>query len=245
MKVINVSEIKEKDYFNYGYFSNVYKVKIGDKYFAYKEYIHPINPIVKNTLCELTDEEYTNQFLTPKYLIESKNGRKIIGYLSNHDENLTELNNYYDFNRKIEILKNVKNLIEKWHKESKRIHGDINMGNILVNDSNKPYLLDFDTALRINSNFNERYDIDDFPFSDYVYEYLSYYPFNEEIDIFMFDLTTLLFLSNEDYIDMTIKLKSNKLDFVNKNKDIKRLSKRILFEDTRKSYGKECIIDYF
>ena len=245
MKVINVSEIQDKKFFNYGYFSNVYKVSIDGVDYAYKEYKNIINPIVISIISELTDEEYSDNYLTPKYLIESKNNKKIIGYLSEYNSDLIELDDIYDYDKRIELLKSVKKIIEYWHKESKRIHGDINLSNILVDEkSNNSYLLDFDTSLRINTRFNKNYDIDDFPFSDYVYEYLAYYPFNEEIDVFMFNLTTIMFLSKLEFLDLMKSIRYSKLDIMNNNKDVKRLCKKMLFNNTKKSFGKEYIIDY-
>ena len=243
MNIINISEIKDKKFFNFGAYSNVYIVSINGKNYVYKEYKEVINPIVKNIIAELTDEEYSDSFLTPIYLVESLNHKKILGCLSKYDKCLTEIDNVCDYPKRIELLKNAKMVLEKWHNESKRIHGDINIGNILVDEKNtKPYLIDFDTSLKLNTKFNKNYDIDDFPFSDYIYEYLAYYPFDEGIDTFLFNLTTLQLLVDPDYLSLTKKIRFDKLGI--ENKDVKRLSKQLLFYDTKKSFDKDYIIDY-
>ena len=246
MEVINIRDIKKGDYFNFGAFSNVYKVEIDGKMYAYKEYKKSINLIVKNIVSELTEEDYSGCFLTPKYLIESSSGQNILGYLSEYDNNLKDIDDIFDKSKKIRLLKNAKEILIRWHNESKRIHGDINSSNMLFDEEKeKSYFLDFDTSLKINTKFNKNYDIDDFPFSDYVYEYLAYYPFNEEIDTYMFNLTTLLILSNKSsFLDLMEVIRFEKLDIIKENKDVKRLSKKLLFIDTKKSFGKDYIIDY-
>ena len=245
MEVINISEIKKGKIFNYGSFSYTYKVNVGGIDYIYKEYIDPINPIVKKIVSDLTEKEYNECFLTPKYLIETRNGQNILGYLSNYNKNLIELDDCFNYDLKIKLLKEARIILDKWHKESKRIHGDINLGNMLFDiGENKAYLIDFDTSLKIGiKNYKKMLDYN-FPFSDYIYEYLAYYPLNEDIDSYLFNLTTLMTLSNDNYIGIMNKIRFDKLDFINENKDIKRLSKKLLFNDTKNSFGNEYIIDY-
>ena len=245
MEIINIKDIKKERMFNYGSFSFVFKVMLNNKVFAFKEYIEPLDPIVKNILIDLSEKEFSENFLTPKYLVETKNGQNILGYITDYNKKLIEISDVFSFDKKVELLKETKKILEKWHNESKRIHGDISPSNILVDeDNNKPYLIDFDTALKINTkNYKSILD-SNFPFSDRIYEYLAYYPFNEEIDIFLFNLTTLYILLNDNYIDLIYNIRFEKSDLIKNNKDVKRLSKKFFFEDTKKSYGKEYIIDY-
>ena len=247
MEVINIRNIKKGKIFNYGSFSFTYKVNVGGIDYIYKEYIDPINPIVKDTIISLSEKGFSNEFLTPKYLVETKNGQNIIGYLTMYHKNLVEIDEVYDYYDRVKLLKDVRNNIEKWHKESKRIHGDINLGNILVDeDKMKSYLIDFDTSLKYSVNFEKllkKYNVDDYPFSSFAYDYLSFYPFNEELDIYLFNLNTMLLLTDNGYLEFICDIINN--DFYNlNNKNVKRLCKKFLFEDTKKSYGKEYIIDY-
>ena len=127
------------------------------------------------------------------------------------------------------FLKKTRDIMEKLHKNYKRIHGDISLTNVLVNKEKKDvYLIDFDSSLYINQDLGSK-----FSFSEEVQDFINNYRLyraTKSIDIFKFNVTTLKLLCDVDYIgDLYTKILKNKLHIGGLSNDGKKLCKELLF----------------
>lgn len=144
-----------------------------------------------------------------------------------------------DINKQIRYLKIAKHLVVNLHNEFKYIHGDISASNIIVDDNVKVYLCDFDTAIKFGQ------EPSDYTwYSDNLLKYFYYYKFDERVDIYKFNLMTIAVLLNKYEHEVFSLIEQDKLGDLGENKNVKRLAKELLLQDTRKPYSGEFIIDY-
>lgn len=226
MKTINLEEITNKTFIDYGGYSNVYKIEVDKKTYCYKEFTKQYDKDILENIIELSEENFIKEFITPLYIV-LKN-KDCIGYITNYYGTLFDIDHEYNLKLQIKLLKDFKRLLEILHNYYKRIHGDINRSNLVYNNSNKNFIIDFDRSLKIGS-----YPISNMSLNSSAIEYLKYYKFDINIDKFLFNKMTLSILCQYDIV---FKL--------NENKDIKRLSKELLLTDTKKNISNEYIIDY-
>ena len=241
MKILSVNELEVIKFLNTGTYSLVSLVKFDNKIYCYKFFRYPYsdNNII-DRIAKLTDINFPEKFLVPLYMV--KDGFGISGYLSNYNENLLEINDCFMRDEQIKLLKSARNLSSFLHDELKYIHGDLHYGNLLCNKDNlSTYFLDFDFSMKIGDVPNI---IDDY--SELVQYYLQYYPFDKNVDIFLFNLSTLHILKNE-YAwddDLLYAIFNDSYEIPEMNNDVKRLSKELLLRDISKPYSGEYIIDY-
>lgn len=209
-------------YENKKYCYRVYKECFCDKYFLKR-------------MENLTEEDFSEEYLTPKYLVDRSKGN-----LSIYKENTQNLGFICDRNKLLRYLKISKALLLNFHKEYKYIHGDISSSNILVNDDEaKTFICDYDTTHKIGQ------EPSDYTwFSDNLLSYFYYYKFDEKVDIYKFNLMTLAVLLNKYEHEVFTLIEQNQLGEFSDDKYVKRFAKELLLLDTRKPYSGEFIIDY-
>jgi len=238
MRVVNYKALKEFEFLDYGNFSNVFKVKFYDEYFAYKEFKKLYDNVIIDNICEMTEVDFGEHYLTPFYMVEKELHWRFPGYLMYCPDDIEDL--WMVVNNRLRYLKFAKLLVQNLHKEHKYIHGDVNPSNFFVNtDEDLVYLGDFDSTLKIGQEPETK-----FSFSNFTREYLKYYKFDEKIDVYNFNLTTLSVLLNKSEEEIFELLLTDNCDLLESNQDVKKLSKELLLLDTRKPYSGEYIVDY-
>lgn len=243
MNVIKENQINCIRQFNFGAFSYVYQVELNGIEYAYKKYNDFFSSSFLNAIVPLMEEKLPEEFLIPKFIVESTKGTNR-GYLSLFKDNLQELDEVYEKNIKIKCLKNARDLLEELHKTYKIVHGDIHGGNVQFDVANlKPYFLDFDMSFHIGEELTNKKERD---FSDNAYFYLKYGKLDYNLDVYMFNLMTLSLMSGM-YSESEILelLQDGSLDMRDMNADVKRLSKELVWDNSKKEYSGEYIIDYF
>ena len=220
----------------YGASVNIFTAFYNNEKYCYRVYKDSfLDKSFIKRIGNLTEEEFSEEYLKPMYLVDKNRGN-----LSRYAENTQDLGFICDKNKLLRYLKISKVLLLNLHKEYKYIHGDISCSNILVNDDEvKTYICDFDTAIKIGQE-----PCDYTWFSDNLLSYLYYYKFDEKIDIYKFNLMTIAVLFNKYEHEVFNLIEQNKLGEFGEDKNVKRLAKELLLNDTRKSYSGEFIIDY-
>lgn len=248
MRVINLRNIKIGDKIGLGAHSVVRKCNIDNKEYAIKllNYTYPKN-IVDN-IYKMTDMSFNENFIAPLYVVENSAG-DFLGYITKYNKNIVSSNKIIDYETKISFLKKAKVLVENLHNEYKLVHGDLVDENMLYNKENKnSYLIDFDTAISIGESYEKIQLVRLF-----LQDYLKYYKVDESMDAYLFNTTTLSMLGNYDYLEVLFsnieceeftKFNKNGSNIILENKDVKRLTKELLLNDTSKKYSGEYIIDY-
>jgi len=241
MKVINIDNLVEQKFLGYGKYSYTTIVEYDNDFYCFKKFrVLFEDSNVINRLCHLTEEKFEYNFLVPLYMVQNNEG-KIIGYLSKYYDFLLSMQEDLSFYERLELIKSAKEKIEILHNEYGRIHGDLHFKNILCDKNNlQSYLIDFDLSVRIG----------DLPcsFMDYtlaVQKYLNYYPFDFNVDIYHFNLCTLQYLAK--YYDNWKLLLHNpnaRFSIPGINKDVKKLSKELLLDNSRQPYSGKYIIDF-
>ena len=241
MKIIDYNDLKEIKLYNYGKFSWVKLIEFNGEIYCFKQFKLSFddNTVIKK-LCKFTDEEFPYYFLMPLYIVEKNN--RILGYLTRYDVDLVDIYDPFTLREQYKILKSGKEHLNILHNKYNLIHGDMHFGNLKVHSNSlETYLLDFDFSYR----FGEYPKV----FSDFgiaVNNYLKYYPYDKNIDIYYYNLSTFLLLSKIDshYKVILRKIMNEDYYIENENKDVKRLIKELTLSDTRKPYSGEYIIDY-
>lgn len=221
--------------FSHGFFSDIYKVELNGKIYCYKEFNQRYPDDIINNLVEMTYEDFSVEFLTPLFMVLNENGQRYCGYLTEYKENFKKI----DKTNKIQLLKNARNIISKFHIDYGRVHGDLTPSNMLFDENGNAYLLDFDSSLKttqkLGSNNSFLWPVKDF---------LRLYPLDFSVDAYIFNITTLAVLNNIDITYMLRQMASGNIMIPEINKKIKRLSDELLLKDIRKPYSGEYIIDY-
>ncbi|MBQ8902406.1 MAG: hypothetical protein IJY87_05045 [Bacilli bacterium] len=225
--------------FNYGSFGNVYKTEIEGKTYCYKEFKKEFPSDIIRNISSFTDEEYSEEFLTPLYMVHTFGKASFSGYLTNYFENLIEIEDVYERAKKILLLKKAKLTIMKFHKCYGRIHGDLNGSNMLFGENDLAYLLDFDSSLRISQPVGSTRS-----FSMLVEDYLKLYPLDYSVDAYSFNLNTLAILGKSDPFNVLDAIRKGTFRISEENIMTRKLSRELLLENPRKPYSGQYIIDY-
>lgn len=241
MKIVSEKDIVVKDFISSGSLSKVYEADFDGKTYAYKLYTIPIGGML-SYLSEFTEEDFGIEYFLPRFLVESSSRMFFKGYLTEYDCVLKELDEIEGRKKKIALLKNGKIVLKRLHLRHKRIHGDIHGSNMLFDeDKLNAALIDFDTMVKIGENINFE---NMRPFSSIALNYLAYNSLNPKLDIYLFNLATLSLLSGILEEDVLERIAKNDFELLFYNKDVNRLSKELLLNNTRKPYSGEYIIDY-
>ena len=239
MKVLPKEYFEIDKPFNYGSFGEVYKTTIDGQSYCYKEFKKQFSKDIIRNIASFTDEEYSKEFLTPLYMVHAFGDSSFCGYLTKYYDELFEIEDVYERARKIMLLKKAKLSILKFHKCYGRIHGDLNGSNMLFDNANLAYLLDFDSSLRIGQPVGNTRS-----FSMLVEDYLKLYPLDYSVDAFSFNLNTLAILDKSDPFSVIGKIQKGNFELPEENLMVRKLSRELLLENPRKPYSGEYIIDY-
>lgn len=226
MNVVNPNVLKNVKFTGEsGGFARIFKADLNKKRYCYRLFKEMYDLDIIDNIAYMTDVDFSEEFLTPLYLVGKEDKFLFTGCLSNW-ANASDIGFVCDKKYLIRYLKMARDLVNRLHNDYHYIHGDLSEANIIVNtDEDKVYLCDFDSALRFDQDItNTNY------FSNDVCSYLKYHKFDKLVDVFCFNLMTyqLLFKSKEDISNM--------------NKDVKRRSKELLY--TENKISGEFIIDY-
>lgn len=239
MQTINISELNLDKLIGVGNWNVVKKCLFDNSEYCAKFFNNSYPKEIIYNIASLTEIDFEFEYFTPLYIIENNNG-KPIGYLMNYIENLEKIN-YEKKEILMPLLKNARNIIGNLHKTYKRFHGDAVLDNIIFDkNSNKAYLIDFDVSLP----FGEKLENCQY-FRLYIKDYLKYYKQDKNIDIYAFNISTLMNLYNYDrFYSLFQDINDNKIPELEQNKEVKRLAKELLLKDIKNSYSGEYIIDY-
>lgn len=243
MRIVDVNDLKIIRRLNKGTFSKVFVVEFDGINYCYKEFVHTYADdysLVK--LCDLTDKAFDYQFIVPLFMVYSSGRSLFTGYISSYDPNLVSIFNPFSREEKIKLLKSVRDNIEILHNDYNTVHGDLHLKNILCHKHLlETSILDFDFSQICGSAPSS--------FLNYglaIQEYIKYFPFDYNADIYYFNLATFNLLAevDESYKDTMDIIDKEQYYFSEMNKDVKRLTKELLLLNTRKPYSGEYIIDY-
>ena len=241
MKVVTVRDLKEIKLYDYGKYSWVKLIELDGVKYCYKQFrLMYDDETVISRFCDFTDINYPHYLLMPLYMVETEN--LFSGYLTRYDEKLVDIDDPFTFDEQLRLIKSAKNHLNIFHNEFNLIHGDMHFSNIKCHRKKiESFLLDFDFSYPIGCCPNSLND-----FGIPVKNYLNYYSFDKNIDIYYFNLATFLFLTkiNATYDIVLSRINDNDYALKNENNDVKRLVKELTLEDTRKPYSGEYIIDY-
>lgn len=238
MKWIDKSELKNIKQFNYGSFSHVFEAYYNGILFCYKQFRKDYPDDILNNLCELTEEDYSNEFVPPLMMV-FENG-KIVGYLSDLKKNAIELDEIFDLKKRKLLLKQAKLVLQKLHTKYSRVHGDINHANFIYDEKKmQAYLIDFDSSLKFGQKVGSTIS-----FPSYLMEYLKYYPFDYLADIYEFNLQTLVLLARKNHQDILNGIKDGNYPISEKFPEARKLCRELTLTETNKKISGEFIIDY-
>lgn len=226
--------------FKSGRFSNFYMADLEGKQYVYREFKDKIPQDIIRNIANLTDERYSEEYLTPLFLVHNFSKNAFDGYLTEPNDRLITLDEIEDYERKKEVLREAKSIITKLHKYYGRVHGDVNISSILFDtDSEKVFLQNFDNSIKIGQSLESQKF-----FSEYIKNYLKYNPLDYSVDIYSFNLNTLAILSGLTPHEVIKGLLYGQFNLPEENIMVRKLSKELLLDGTKKKYSGKFIIDY-
>lgn len=242
MRIVDINQLKNvTDTKESGNFIRLFTAEFNENLYAYLVFkeLQYDNWMIEN-IGDLTEEAFSEEFLSPLYLVGKPNKFRFNGMLGRYEKDAYDLGFIKERSKLLKYLKIAKEVLLKLHNEFKYIHGDVSSSNFIVDQTmDKVFMCDMVTATKIGmapkSYWYLSIDLDD---------YLKYYGFNKELDIYKFNLMTLAVLTDEYERDVFDLILNDKITFLEENKNVKRLAKELLLPDTRKSYSGEFIIDY-
>lgn len=214
--------------------------------FAYKEcYTDDYRKYIKDRLYRFVDKYYDKDFVFPfKFIYKLPTDELFQGYLM---DELYKYNDLYklngiSFEKKIEILKKTRVLIEKFHNKYGCIHGDVTPFNIQYSEYQRDSvkLIDFDLNidLKDKNNFDLKY------YNWLVANYMEFVGVDKDVDIYSFNLTTLAFLNDFDYFDTLLCITDKNFGVLEDNNKAKEILSSYKDLSCKKSLKKEYVIDY-
>lgn len=238
MKSINKNELILVKQFNYGSFSHVFEAYYNGKLYCYKQFRRDYPDDILNNICDMTEEEYDVEFAPP--LIIVYDNEKIIGYLSDLKKETKELDEVFDLKKRKILLMKAKLVLQKLHTKYNRVHGDINHANFIYDEKKmQAYLIDFDSSLKFGQEVGSTIS-----FPSYLMEYLKYYPFDYLVDIYEFNLQTLVLLARKNHQDILKGIKEGNYPISEKFPEARKLCRELTLTETNKKISGEFIVDY-
>ena len=235
---IEKSELQIVKQFNYGSFSHVFEAYYNGMLFCYKQFRRDYPEDILKNICEMTEECYSCEFAPPLLMVFEN--AKIVGYLCDLKKNTIEIDEIFDIKKKKLLLQKAKIVLTKFHREYKRIHGDINHANFIFDEElMQPYLIDFDSSLKFGQEVGSKVS-----FPGYLIDYLQYYPFDYLADVYEFNLLTLIILARKNHKVLLEEIKDGIYPVGESLKDVRRLCRELVLDDSRKQISGEFIIDY-
>lgn len=204
---INKNEAKDlNEILYYGTYGTIKKVvydnKIyGQKIFDPEMYTPSLNDIKKFEI--YTNVQGTeNGLYLPEYLVDQNNFNSYLTSIYNGNNFRYLLEKPID--TKIFFLRKAKDLILKTNNDYDIIHSDIHFGNLMYNDDKKTVaLVDFDASKYEDLVCEKCY------LSKFASQYITYNNYDENLDIYLFNLLTLGLLFNQNmehsYIDLNCR----------------------------------------
>lgn len=225
-----------------GAFAHVYECDYYDACFAFKEFIERSN--VEKCYDSLTKlQEYNNdsRFVFPyKFIYTHPSDKYFVGYVMEllyKYEDLTKLNNL-DYNKKIEILKKARVLVDVFNNKYNFIHCDLSPKNFMYNiERDDIKLIDFDISKDLkDSNISLKNS------NILAMLYSKKNGVDKDVDMFMFNLTTYAILNNVCFYDVISHIMDNNFGCIENSQAIDILSR---YDDIEfNTLKKEYVIDY-
>jgi len=225
-----------------GAFSRVYMAEYFERLVAYKEFLCESDVRKKMNIQKLTGIQDDNFVFPYKLIYEKRDDDIFKGYVMNYLENYKKLSDCleFDYSKKVDILKRIRQSIDLLHSKYGVIHTDISPWNIMYNEKyDEVKLIDFDLCKDIKDKELLMYS--------YMNEAASYYAkyisADKDLDMFVFNITTYSLLNNKDFLTSFYELieQGNKGFINNSVTSILDSYKNI---KNNKSLKKEYIIDY-
>lgn len=233
MKKINYDDLNIGKMLGYGSFGDVYKCTYDNKTYAYKNFYEKdyLNGKKRklDSICKNVDEK---NLIIPKFWVEDKNVNGYLTQFYNH-KNILRATTNYTTEKKIKLLKNIKKTINIMHK-NKVIHADLNLGNILVNNTCAK-IIDFDNC---SYNFSE-IKIDEI--NDYSNDFIKFYNLCPEVDIFLFNIITFCILNNTNFYLVRQNIYDKEYKYFDDNEEAKKICNTFFLDD--KYPNKDFLID--
>ena len=164
------------------------------------------------------------QLILPIYFVnQNKNTNMLL-------MNYSPLNPLYLFkessiNKKIKMLKQAKEVIKIMHDE-KIIHSDLHSGNILVDDKSFDInIIDFEGSSYKGSNILLK------DTNEIAREFLKKYGTSEELDTFIFNITTFDLLNATGFYSVRGEINKKNYGVLNNNKDAIKICNTFFLED--------------
>ena len=240
-----LGSIVKYEIIGFGTSSDVYQCDYFDSLFAFKEFKDPQYVSFINDRIQKLKEYYydeTDYVFPYKCIYKSPKDNLFVGYIMDYlfeYKKLSDIDNL-DYNKKIIILKKLRDLVDKFHYKYNFIHTDICPWNIFYNEKKDNLkLFDFDTYIDLGKNDNIVNNL----FSEYTYEYAHKVGIDKDLDIFLYNLTVYSFLAGIDYNNALEAINNNKLDFFD-NEHVKKIFEGYKNLECKKTLKKEYVIDY-
>ena len=177
MKIVDIKDLILYENIGKGSFGQTIKVSLNNVLYCFKIVLLQYKEDIWNNIKNLTDIDFSKYFLTPYAMIERN--KICLGYISKYYNSLVNIDNIKSIDKKIPLLKDTKEKIETLYKEYKLIHGDLTKNNLLFDIlKNEAYLIDFDSALRIDQELGSTDSFKIFV-KDY---YIKYYGVDFNLD---------------------------------------------------------------
>lgn len=190
----------------YGTYGNILKVKYNNqiyvqKVFAFDMYNPSLSDIKKFEKYSSINSQKNGIYL-PEYLVDQNNFNSYLTSIYNGNNFRYLLEKPID--TKIFFLRKAKDLILKTNNRYGIIHSDIHFGNLMYNDDKKTVaLVDFDASKYEDLECEKCY------LSKHAKRYITYNNYDENLDIYLFNLLTLGLLFNQNmehsYIDLNCR----------------------------------------
>ena len=229
---------------NFGGHSNIFKCidKYTDQFVCYKEFcsLEYMNAI-KDTILNLIKMYGNYDYAFPSSIVFDKE-RCDKGYITDYYEGYISIDDLVlSHEKKLELIKKARELVEKLHKDYKCLHADLAPWNFLYNEYlDHLVLCDFDTSLFMNKDNK----INDLVHSVITLNYLKYQKLDEGLDIYLFNLFTYAILNNVNFNDVLYMVRNNKYGVLSDNEKAKKILSSYDELNNGKILKKEYIMDF-
>lgn len=223
----------------------VYLCDFFDTEFAYKDILDKnYAKFIKEKLMRVAEYYEDSEFVFPyKFIYKAPQDEVFEGYVMDALHNYTGLEKLkgLDIKEKIEILKKGRVLLDSFHKKYNLVHTDVASYNFQYNEKTKDIkLIDFDT----NIDLKEKDIIDLNKYNLYASHYMHERGVDENLDIFLYNLTVFSLLNNVSYFDTLEDIANGVYGVFEENNNAKKIFESYNDLNCNKSLKKEYVIDY-
>lgn len=234
METINYNELFfiDKDNFSKGTYGTVRKCVFNGKTYALKEFEDPFYLVGKRRMLEAINEVQNKSLFVPKFWVkkDEETSRYLTDFCDGKD---VDAYAQYPIKEKINLLKQIKNIIVTMH-ENGIIHADLIGSNIMVSNLGLPCIIDFDNASYQNHK-TCIYDV-----CDLSQSFIKQYGVEKEMDIFLFNILTFAIINECEFYLCRRNIFNENFGYFN-NGDAKKICDSLFLED--KVPNKDFLID--